>query len=318
MIIQNEQYKEKMFDSEDLFVCALGYEQRSYYLFDKINTIIQNDNIIVLTFEDCEKFECARNKKKQILKENTATVYDTKYENYFEVQNIISHFVQEKIKVKANINVHIDYSSMPRSWYCRLPQTLKELLHNEDKAYFWYVKGKYPERYEEYPSAGIDSFSLFSGRPTLRTENKRFHILALGYDTVRTQAMTSILDPDSIIVCNAYDTKDPEINENVKEVNNDLLTQARMSISLQLDDFSFMISKLCELAYEYQPLGDVIFVPDGPKPLILAISLVPDIVNLPGITCLHISRNQQHFNPIDITPKDDVLGFSIKVKERKS
>lgn len=315
VIIHNEQYTEEKFNREDIFICALGYEQRSYYLFDKLNTMFLYDNLMVFTFEDCDKFEGSRIRKQQILKENSVILYDAKYDNYLDVYNKVACFIQEKIKVRTRINIHIDYSSMPRSWYCRLLKMLKDILRYEDKAYFWYVKGKYPERYEEYPTAGIDSFTLFSGQPTLRITNKRFHIFALGYDTVRTQAMISILDPDSIIVCNAYDTKESDINEKVRKVNSDLFAQARMSISLQLADFSFMISKLCELAHEYLPLGDVIFVPDGPKPLIFAISLIPDIVNLPGITCLHISRNKQYFNPIDVIPKDDILGFSIIIKE---
>ncbi len=243
-----------------------------------------------------------------------AITYLTQYQGYYEVQEKIKEFVQQR-NTDNNIIIHIDYSSMPRSWYCRIPETLEEVLQEEDKSFFWYVEGKYPEDYEEYPSAGIDSFSLFSGQPSLRTEAKRVHVIALSYDTIRTQAMITILDPDSFIVCNAYASKSREISDNVKQVNKDLLSQSSMVISLKIDDFAFMISKLCEMAYEYQPLGDVIFVPDGPKPLIFAISLIPKLVKREGVTCLHISRNQMHFNPINVLPKDNVIGFSVQVKK---
>lgn len=54
---------------------------------------------------------------------------------------------------------------------------------------------------------------------------------------------------------------------------------------------SGMVDKLCELVYDQMQSGQVIIIPDGPKPLIMAMSLIPDIVKKDGVTCLHISRN---------------------------
>lgn len=313
VLIQNEQYSREIIHDNDLFVCAIGYEQRSFYLFDQIVSEHPSSNMLVFVFSDFSNYEHARIKVEEINNMNITIIFIAKYQDYSEVQEKIKEFVRQK-NTDNDIVIHIDYSSMPRSWYCRLPETLEEVLHENDSAFFWYVEGRYPENYEEYPSAGIDSFSLFSGRPSLRTEKKRVHVIALSYDTVRTQAMITILDPDSFIACNAYDSKNHEIGDNVKQVNKDLLAQSSMVISLKIDDFSFMISKLCEMAYEFQPIGDVIFVPDGPKPLIFAMSLIPGLIKKEGVTCLHISRNLTHFNPINILPKDNVLGFSIKIK----
>lgn len=77
------------------------------------------------------------------------------------------------------------------------------------------------------------------------------HVIGLSYDAVRTSAMISILDPDSYITCNAYNRDNKEISDNVRLVNEQVISRANMEISLQIDDFSFMISKLCEMANEF-------------------------------------------------------------------
>lgn len=313
MAISNEEFLIDKIGTDDLFICAIGYEQRSYFLLDKIMFKLNLGNIYILVFNDHQMHEHAKNRMSEIVQNKDLKFDSYDYQDYVKPIQDIEKFVKSKKIKKKKLVVHVDYSSMPRSWYSRLPKGIENVLESSDKALFWYVEGTYPEGYDEYPSAGIDSFSFYSGRPTLRTENKRVHILSLGYDTIRTQAIVSILDPESMIVCNAYNSKNREISENVKQLNKELIAQAIMQVSLQMDDFSFMISKLCELAYEYQPMGDVIFIPDGPKPLILAMSLVPDIVKKQGVTCLHIVRNKEYFNPIDVLAKENIWGFSIKV-----
>ncbi len=307
----NETYSNNLFFPDDLFICSIGYEQRSYHLYDQLAKQIKNENILILFYDDNEKYKHCKKKALELQQISNISNFFGNYKNYAQAIDIICDFIYQKKQREKNIRVHIDYSSMPRSWYCRLPIKLAKLLDKNDKVYFWYVEGEYPVAYDEYPSAGIDSFTFFSGKPTLRTDNKRVHILSLGYDTIRTQALVSILDPESMIACNAYTTKNIGISENVKKINKELISQAVALVSLQLDDISFMISKLSELAREHQPLGDVIFIPDGPKPLILAMSLIPDIVKLEGITCLHISRNSDHFTPINVVAKENVWGFSL-------
>ena len=199
---------------------------------------------------------------------------------------------------------------MPRRWYYKLPILLKKILRELDKVYFWYVAGKYPGNYKTYPSAGIDSFSVF-GKPSLRIGTKRTHIVGLSYDAVRTSALISILDPDSYITCNAYNKNNSEINNNVRLANTRVISMANMEVSLQIDDFFFMISKLCEIVNEFLPLGDVILVPDGPKPLIFAMSLIPLLVDKVGVICLHVSRNKEFYSAVDVEPTEIVYGFSI-------
>lgn len=123
------------------------------------------------------------------------------------------------------------------------------------------------------------------------------------------------MDPEFIIVCEAHDPTRSDIYENVMRINENLIAQAAMVVSLDLGDFSFMISKLREPANELISTTDVIFIPDGPKPLIFAMSLIPDLLNQTGITCLHAIRNYDKLVPVDVIASGKVLGFSMRVTE---
>lgn len=85
-----------------------------------------------------------------------------------------------------------------------------------------------------------------------------------------------------------------------------------MSLALHMEDFEFMVSKLCDTVNELLPVGEVILIPDGPKPLIFALSLVPDLVGKHGVTCLHISRNNENFEAVDVKPTGIIRGFEVR------
>lgn len=307
----NQEFDIKYINREDMFICAFGYECRSMFLYQKIRAIIPKQNIYAFVFSDYKKYGYIAHHIDNVIEEKEVNAENIEYDSATYVWQQIQKIILSKKATNKRITVHIDYSSMPRRWYYKLPLFLKKYMDKEDKLFFWYVSGKYPINYEAYPSAGIDSFCVL-GKTSLRTGMKRMHVLGLSYDAIRTSAMLSILDPDSYITCNAYNRGNQEINSNVKLVNEQIISGASMAISLQIDDFAFMVSKLCEIANEFLPLGDVIFVPDGPKPLIFAMSLVPLILERPGITALHVSRNNECYTPINVEPTDNIYGFGVE------
>lgn len=312
MIIENAEYRKDCFDVSDLYIFAVGYEHRSYYLYDQLKSVLGRLEPIIFAFDDYHNFEHTRDRVEKFEKDGIH-VNKQSYFEYQAVQEVIVNAIKAEITSKDSITVHIDYSSMPRSWYCQLPILLESIIRDVDKIYFWYAEGEYPSSYEEYPSAGIDAFSFFSGKPSLQIENNRIHVLALGYDAIRTQAIVSITDPDYLALCYAYNPDREGFSESIQQVNHDILARAAISLSLRLNDFSFMVAKLRETANELLSTGDVILIPDGPKPLIFAISLIPDLLNKNGLSCLHVARNSSHFEAIDVIPTGVLYGFSMQI-----
>lgn len=71
-----------------------------------------------------------------------------------------------------------------------------------------------------------------------------------------------------------------------------------------------MVARLCEVAYEYLPLGDVVLVPDDPKPLIMAMSLVPQLLGKEGVVWMHVSRNPKCREFVNVSATGAIIGFS--------
>lgn len=308
--IKNQTFKEEVIENNHIFIYAMGYESRSTYLWKKTQEKVSFENKYVFVFNDFDQHNIdTKLLVKKIEKNKLAQIKNIEYEQGMFFQETIQSILLEKQKEMEEVVIHIDYSSMPRSWYFALPYFLERKLRVQDKIIFWYVAGIYPSDYENSFDAGINSFKTF-GAPSLWVE-KRQHVFSLSYDKVRTQAILSLLDPDGIIVCHSCDPFHKAVSDNVKKLNEHIVAQASMVFTLKINDFEFMISKLSEIALEYIKDGDVVFVPDGPKPIIFAMSIIPFYLNKIGVSCLQVTRNDLMFTPVDVEPTDTIFGVEF-------
>jgi len=306
MLIKNNIYQE--LSESDLLICVLGYETRSWFLLEKNLANRKKENTLVFCLD---KHKQSTNILAEIEKRQIELV-EISYDNFNSARAELLKFIKTSFEQLENLNIHIDYSSMPRSWYCSFPLALRKFITNGEKVSFWYVSGDYQEESNDFPSAGIDAISVFSGLSLPSVDIKRFHIIGLGYDSIRTETMISIIEPESLVSCYAYNPLAIETKESAYNANKSIIDRSLLSVALPIDNFSVVVDKLCELVYDFMQSGQVVVVPDGPKPLIMAMSLLPDIIKKDGLTCLHISRNSVHHNKIDVTPRrDEIYGFQI-------
>jgi hypothetical protein len=162
-------------------------------------------------------------------------------------------------------------------------------MREQDTACFWYTPGRYAGG--EYPSAGVDDFRVFSGRASVGAQF-RTHMMGLGFDRVRSQGIWSVLDPQNLVCFYADPAVVDGYVDRVLRDNHDVLLAAQHVFSLPLTDFVYSYSKIVSVVKDFRHLGDVVIVPDGPKPLILASSLVPLSIDIPGVVCFHVTRPQ--------------------------
>ena len=300
------------FSEVDLFVCTVSYEKRSFFLLDQVIQIIDKDALLFFATDNYAKFDVSR-EKIRALKELGYDAELVDYQEYAVVIARIQSAILSKQENKQSAKIIVDYSSMPRSWYSRLPNALEEILRPDDVVYFWYCEGNYKTGYSGYPTAGTDkAFEYFSGKASLLPK-KRTHIFALSYDISRTQGIIEKCEPEYVIVCEAHDPTRSDIHKNIIDANQNIMDQAAMVVSLDISDFCFMVTKLREIANELIESSDVIFVPDGPKPLILAMSQIPSLLKQPGITCIHAKRDLSKFVPVDVTASGKIVGFSMQI-----
>ena len=274
----NEKYKPLVVT--DYLICAIAY-----LLHKNIDTRTE-ENTLVIFFDDFieEPWFSSIN---ELIKARSLKTARCSYSDYKAFVELIS----ESIRTYSKSNdVFLDYSSMPRSWYCGFPLLLekKQVLLNDIVLHFMYVAGDYPEKYS---ACGIGSLRCFVGQMLPYSVPNKTHVIALGYDVDRTQSLITKLEPNSLLACYAYTSENSK--KQVEEVNEDILRRATASIALPLNDFELMIKCLDEEITEQTRYGQVVIIPDGPKPLILALSMV-SLINVEKkreVVCLHVSRN---------------------------
>ena len=294
----------------DLLIVAFGYESRSVHLYSKLSK--KAKTICCFKFGESATQKQTNDNMSQV-DIFDHDIYEAQYHDWDSVREIIVEKIETiRADKERGIIIHIDYSSMPRLWYCNIANYLLSNNRCDDRIYFWYSHGIYPEDFNSKPSAGINEFSLFSGRASIQSSELRTHVVGVGFDSVRTQAILSVLDPSNYVICYAYPHFEPDMKDKILEDNKDVISTSKYSFRLPTDDFVYMLAKLCETTRELAALGEVILVPDGAKPMVLACSLVPLIFNKKtGITCLHVSRHDKYYPPINVKPNGQISGFVI-------
>ena len=306
----------------DLFISCIGYEDRSFYIYNKLIDRLNPENLLLFTVDDYADYPDA----KKIIDEAIAkgvTCPIVRYSDSEFVQKKIIEKVISVISKNETAKIHIDYSSMPRGWYCKLPELLSQRTSLSNKVYFWYSEGVYSQFDNEYPTVGIDSYVLYSGKPSL-VDRRRTHFIGVGYDSIRTNGIITLLNPESVVTCAANNPTRDDVIQKVKAVNKEIMDESFMNLSLDITDIEFMIAKLSGIVIEIYTIAhnDIVIIPDGPKPLIFAMSMIPWIINEPGVCCLHIIRNDNIFKPNNVkalgnnytssfSDEDHIIGFSI-------
>lgn len=297
-----------------LMIGVSGYESRSNDWMRQTLAVLpssERDTYLILGFTDYRQ-ALNRPHNDKFYKEKGLTVHVPQDEGK-EPLDFVKEFVTAHISESGEIpvEVHVDYSSMPRFWYCNLPFVLSETVRACDNLFFWYTPGTYPET--EYPTAGVDDFRVFSGRPSLNPDS-RTHLLGLGFDRIRSHAIWSVLDPANLVCFYASPGTRSDYVKRVESDNKDILSAADHVFTVDMRDFAYAYSRIAGVVREFHQLGDVILVPDGPKPLILASSLVPEVLRQAGIVCFHVSRRRnQQSEPVNVDATAAAFGFSFSV-----
>lgn len=303
-------------DVRRVFVGVSGYEARSRYWFqaliDADNCVANESNQVLICGirEHCDVL--SRPENDSFYKGNNLDVFICGGDEPAAFHERFNNVIKECISCcgPTPCEIHVDFSSMPRSWYCEVPFILDATLRENDHGYLWYTPGLYPT--SAYPTVGVNDFRVFSGKASLAPAF-RTHLMGLGFDKIRSQAIWSVIDPENLIAFYADPASCDEYIERVRADNEDVLRSAQHVLRLPLTDVAFCTNRLIATVREFRRLGDVILVPDGPKPLVLAASLTPSLVGVPGIVCFHVARKMTaSIDPVDVFPNGDPVALRFE------
>ncbi len=290
-----------------LFVFSCGYEKRSMaqflYLQDKAGAY--DINYLCFSFTSFKQ-SASRPENDEILSNYSIDPIELEPTDWEGAWGHLYDYLHNKLDGEAQI--YIDYSSMPRNWYCMLA---KKLILGElgQTASLVYSHGKYFD--SQYPCVGYGEFHKFSGRPEI-TSTKEVNIFGLGFDSIRTHGVWTFLDPQISIAVIARSPNNDEHCERVRRENPEILSASSAVHEVDINKFGDMLATLIDISRKHQGFGDVALVPDGPKPMVIAMSLVPYYLDEKGFYCWHVGHvKPEDYEPIDIECSGEFFGFGV-------
>ena len=117
MRLDNAVYSDDHFKQSHLFICAIDFEPRSYYLLDQVISSVGEQNVIALVIDGCQVDENMRNRLDYMHERNIKMIV-VKQSDSQAVYNEILSAIRSKIQDHSGdpVTIDIDYSSMPREW----------------------------------------------------------------------------------------------------------------------------------------------------------------------------------------------------------
>ncbi|HEX2935639.1 MAG TPA: hypothetical protein VHO72_09830 [Bacteroidales bacterium] len=259
----------------DAFIAVSGYESRSSFLATQINTSAIPKKIVLAFAEKKELLYRELNDKKY--KELGFTFVEAPSHNPQQLPEIMDDIIEDISK--DDVNILIDYSSMPKIWYSEI---LNYFNSQEDlsNVNLWFSYS---------PSSFIKSISSISNKyhdpikPTALSNKPIALILGLGYEKGRTEDISKQLNAQVTYafyanpsVDNRYVNEVLSNNESVlKKISNEKIIPYTI---FDLNSVSETLTQLCiNLRMDHQ----VLLVPVGPKPFTLMCFILasryPDI-----------------------------------------
>jgi hypothetical protein len=294
-------------DKPILFVFSCGYEKRSLTQFLYLQDKAKSYDIDYLCFSFATFKQCgSRPENDGILSQYGVNPIELEPKDWDGAWHHLSDYLTNKLDGDAQI--YIDYSSMPRNWYCMLAKEMG-LGKLGSHASLIYSHGKYFE--SQYPCVGYGEFHNFSGRPNI-TSTREVNIFGLSFDSIRTHGIWNFLDPQLSVAVIARSPNNEDHTQRVRKENPEILAASDIVHEVNISEFGNMLATLIDLSRKHQSFGDVALVPDGPKPMVIAMSLVPLYLDDKGFYCWHVSHvKPEGYEPMDIESSGDFFGFGV-------
>lgn len=290
-----------------LFVFSCGYEKRSLSQFKYLLGLDRTFNVNYFCFSfNTYKKSASRPENDRFLAEHDVKLVELETEDSINAWVNLNNYLCDELNGDAQI--YIDYSSMPRSWYCMFA---KKLISGElgNHASLIYSHGKYFDTH--YPCVGYGEFLQFSGRPKI-TSTREVNVFGLGFDATRSHGIWTFLDPQLSVAVIARSPNNDEHCQRVRRENTEILSASDSILEVDVYKFSSMLATLVDLSRKYLTYGDVALVPDGPKPMVAAMSLVPFYLEDKGVYCWHVGHvKPDDYEPVDIDFSGQFFGFGI-------
>ncbi len=223
-------------------------------------------------------------------------------------QRLQDYFGQDDKPLK----ILVDYSSMSRLWYAGILNWINVAQAKRDIIVdMLYSIGEYCG---EYPAMVINDILSIPGCEGLTVPfNKSVAVFGLGFDEHATLCVLDKLEADIVYAYLADPAAFDKYPRIALEKNKELIKIANTTLRLPLKSVETAYRYLTEVVMPHRQDSNIIFIPMGPKPHILAAILLS--IKFGDIICLRVSGKRA--NAADIRATGDIITTRLHFKASK-
>ena len=259
----------------DLIIASCGYESRCTFLSQRINASKIRRKIVLAFIEqdDCLN----RPINNQIFTQLGFEFIPVSKSSSQQINQILKKVCSESNGKEMNILV--DYSSMPKLWY----ETIISFFSEEEfsfehlKVWFSYTPSEYSK-----PQNNINKY-FDEGFPSKLPNKPKALILGLGYEKGRAEELSQKLKAQVTYSFYSDPAVDPRFMMELLDNNKDLLKKLDPGkvITYPIFDLNYINTSLTQLCVDLRLTHQIVLAPIGPKPFTLMCFLLnaryPDI-----------------------------------------
>jgi hypothetical protein len=190
----------------------------------------------------------------------------------------------------SSVRILVDYSCMSRIWYAAALNWARHTpVPSNIVVDFLYAVGEHKNNISPVVIRDILSIPGCEGNPT--PFSKSIGVFGLGFDNFATLCVLDRLEPDVVYTYLANPAAFDDYPERARKLNEVIREKySRVNLELPLCSVERTYVSLTELISPHRSEADIVLVPMGPKPHVLAAILLS--MRFPGITCLDVSGSR--------------------------
>ena len=266
----------------DLAIFACGYEERCTAIPRKLNKENISETVVIGFSEETQGDQREINNK-YFHDEWTTKIYEASSNDEQKLYEVLNNILDLK---NDELRVLVDYSSMSRLWYAGILNWIKYVSGpNIIFVDMLYTPGLQKEKVTPIVINNILSIPGCEGSAT--SLFKTIAIFGLGFDSHAALCVLDRLEPDMYYTFLAAPTIFDDYPKHVYKINSELISGAENTLELPLFSVERTYVNLAEIVSLHKNEADIVFVPMGPKPQVLASILIS--MKFGEVTCLRVS-----------------------------
>ncbi len=293
--------------SYDLGVFASGYESRCQFVSEQLEIVNVNKQLVFgFKHEINNKIRSDSNNHFKKKWRKTPEILST--DNDMDIYSVLNKIREPSSNIPKRIL--IDYSSMSRTWYAAILNWIRFQEFTKDVIVdLVYSAGPYYDT--EVPPIAVKNILPLPGCDGASgTAVKSIAIFGLGFEGFAPLCVLDKLQPDEVFSYLASPAFYAVHTETARKKNQELINRTKATLELPLHSVETTFLKLAEVISPYLNGEDVIFIPMGPKPHVLAAILLA--TQFKQVTCLHV--NGLALKPSDVTASGDAVSTRLLFK----